>query len=91
MDHYGLTTAPIIGNPADVDNHRGEWGSKDLTTEDSEPPESEYLSRWTEKVASLCVGPSGDRTPHLLIRGQRCNRLRHKCEYEGLKYAAQSY
>jgi hypothetical protein len=28
------------------------------------------LLRWTEKIASLCFGPSGDQTPYLLIRSQ---------------------
>jgi hypothetical protein len=35
-----------------------------LMEEYSEPPE------WTEKIASLCFGQSGDRTPYLLIRSQ---------------------
>jgi hypothetical protein len=34
----------------------------------SEPPEQSCLLKWTEKLASLCFGPSGDRTPYLLIR-----------------------
>jgi hypothetical protein len=36
----------------------------------SEPPEQSCLLRWTEKIASLCFGPSGDRTPYLLIRSR---------------------
>jgi hypothetical protein len=36
----------------------------------SEPPEQSCLLRWTEKIASLCFGPSGDRTPYLQIRSQ---------------------
>jgi hypothetical protein len=36
----------------------------------SEPPEQSCLLRWTEKIASLCFGPSGDRTPYLLIRSE---------------------
>jgi hypothetical protein len=34
----------------------------------SEPPEQSCLLRWTEKIASHCFDPSGDRTPYLLIR-----------------------
>jgi hypothetical protein len=41
-----------------------------LMEEYSEPSEQSYLLRWTEKIASLCFGPSGDRTPYLLIRSQ---------------------
>jgi hypothetical protein len=41
-----------------------------LIKEYSEPPEQSCLLRWTEKIASLCFGPSGDRTPYLLIRSQ---------------------
>jgi hypothetical protein len=41
-----------------------------LMKEYSEPPEQSCLLRWTEKIASLCFGPSGDRTPCLLIRSQ---------------------
>jgi hypothetical protein len=36
----------------------------------SEPQEQSCLLRWTEKIASLCFGPSGDQTPYLLIRSQ---------------------
>jgi hypothetical protein len=41
-----------------------------LMEEYSEPPEQSCLLRWTEKIASLCFGPSGDRTPYLIIRSQ---------------------
>jgi hypothetical protein len=41
----------------------------------SEPPEQSCLLRWTEKIATLCFSPSGDRSPYLLHRSQRCNRL----------------
>jgi hypothetical protein len=37
----------------------------------AEPPEQSCLFRWTEKIASLCFGPSGDRTPYLLMNTSR--------------------
>jgi hypothetical protein len=41
-----------------------------LMEEYSEPPEQSCLLRWKEKIASLCFGPRGDRTPYFLIRSQ---------------------
>jgi hypothetical protein len=47
-----------------------------------EKKKKKNLVYWTKKIASFCFGLSGDQTPYLLIRSQRCNRLRHRFRKE---------